>query len=76
MWTAACEGFLRSARPGDYMAVHPELLPARAFYPKMVPGPDGEMREESDRWTEALHLIDIAEQCFAAAQANLMAAAA
>jgi hypothetical protein len=76
MWTAACEGFLRSAGPGDYMAVHPELLPARAFYPKMVPGPDGEMREESDRWTEARHLIDIAEQCFAAARANLMAAAA
>ena len=76
MWIAACEGFLRSARPGDYMAVHPELLPARAFYPKMVPGPDGEMREESDRWTEARHLIDIAEQCFAAARANLMAAAA
>lgn len=76
MWIAACEGFLRSAGPGDYMAVHPELLPARAFYPKMVPGPDGEMREESDRWTEARHLIDIAEQCFAAARANLMAAAA
>jgi sugar phosphate isomerase/epimerase len=71
MWTAACEGFLRSAGPGDYLAVHPELLPARAFYPKMVPSPDGEMREESDRWTEARHLIDIAEHCFAAARANL-----
>lgn len=75
MWTAACEGFLRSAGPGDYLAVHPELLPARAFYPKMVPGPDGEMREESDRWTEAHYLIDIAEQCFAAARANLVATA-
>lgn len=71
MWTAACEGFLRSAGPGDYLAVHPELLPARAFYPKMVLGPDGEMREESDRWTEARCLIDIAEHCFAAARANL-----
>ncbi|MBY8822461.1 hypothetical protein [Sphingomonas colocasiae] len=75
MWTAACEGFLRSAGPGDYLAVHPELLPARAFYPKMVPGPDGEMREESDRWTEAHYLIDIAEHCFAAARANLAVAA-
>lgn len=75
MWTAACEGFLRSAEPGDYMAAHPELLPARACYPKMVPGPDGEMREESDRWIEARHLIDIAEQCFAEARANLALAA-
>ncbi len=75
MWTAACEGFLRSAGPGDYLAVQPELLPARAFYPQMVPGPDGEMREESDRWIEARHLIDIAEQCFAAARANLAIAA-
>lgn len=71
LWTAACEGFLRSAGPGDYLAVHPELLPARAFYPKMVPGPDGTMQEESDRWTEARFLIDLAEQCFAAAQANM-----
>ena len=71
MWIAACEGFLRSARPGDYLAVHPELLPARAFYPKMVPGPDGGWREESDRWTEARVLIDIAEECFARATTNL-----
>lgn len=76
MWTAACEGFLRSAGPGDYMAVHPELLPARAFYPKMVVGPDGEWREESDRWTEARLLIDIAEQCFAEALENMMQDAA
>jgi len=68
MWTASFEGFLRSARPGDYVAVHPELLPARAFYPKMVPGPDGVLREESDRWTESAFLIDVARECFAAAQ--------
>jgi hypothetical protein len=64
MWTASFEGFLRAAKPGDYFAVHPELLPARAFYPKMVPGPDGELREESDRWTESAFLIDVARACF------------
>jgi hypothetical protein len=69
MWTASFEGFLRSAAPGDYFAVHPELLPARAFYPKMLPGPDGEMREESDRWTESAFLIEVARDCFAAARA-------
>lgn len=68
MWTASFEGFLRSAKPGDYFAVHPELLPARAFYPKMVPGPDGALREESDRWTESAFLIEIARDCFAEAE--------
>lgn len=68
MWTASFTGFLRSAGPGDYFAVHPELLPARAFYPKMLPGPDGALREESDRWTESAFLIDVAHECFAAAE--------
>ncbi len=71
MWTTSMEGFLSDAGPGDYFAVHPELLPARAFYPKMLPGPDGQMREESDRWTESAFLIDVARECFVAAQAAL-----
>ena len=68
MWTAAFGGFLAAAQPGDYLAVHPELLPARAFYPKMIPGPDGALREESDRWTESAFLIEVARQCFAEAE--------
>jgi len=67
MWIASFTGFLRDAGPGDYFAVHPELLPARAFYPKMVPGPDGALREESDRWTESAFLLDVARDCFAEA---------
>jgi hypothetical protein len=69
MWTASFAGFLRSAAPGDYFAVHPELLPARAHYPKMIPGPDGAAREESDRWTESAFLIGVARECFEAAAA-------
>lgn len=65
MWTAAFRGFLASARPGDYFAVHPELLPARAYYPKMIPDGEGGLREESDRWTEALFLLDVARACWA-----------
>jgi sugar phosphate isomerase/epimerase len=68
MWTASFAGFLKTAAPGDYIAAHSELLPARAAYPKMVPGPDGAPREESDRWTESAFLIDVARQCFAAAE--------
>lgn len=68
MWTASFVGFLKSAAPGDYFAVHSELLPARACYPKMVPGPDGVPREESDRWTESAFLIGAARECFAEAR--------
>lgn len=75
MWTASFAGFLRDSAPGDYFAVHPELLPARAFYPKMLPGPDGAMREESDRWTESAFLIEVARQCFAEAEAAVRTAA-
>ena len=74
MWTASFEGFLRPARRGDYFAVHPELLPARAFYPKMVPGADGAMREESDRWRESAFLIERARACFAEARRAVGAA--
>ena len=74
MWTASFAGFLKEATAGDYFAVHPELLPARAFYPKMVPGADGVMREESDRWTEAAFLIEVARACFAKAQEEVAAA--
>lgn len=76
MWKACFEAFLKDARPGEYFAVHPELLPARAFYPKMIAGPDGLPREESDRWTEAAFLIDVARQCFADAEADVVARAA
>jgi hypothetical protein len=64
MWTACFEGFLESAGPGDSMAAHPELLPARACYPKMVRAEDGSLQEESDRWTESAFLIAIARSCF------------
>lgn len=73
MWTACFEGFLRDAGRGDYFAVHPELLPARAHYPKMIPGPDGSAREECDRWTESAFLIETAQRCFAAAEVRHVA---
>ncbi|MGH8238620.1 MAG: hypothetical protein ACREXP_16585, partial [Steroidobacteraceae bacterium] len=71
MWTASFAGFLRAARPGDYFAAHPELLPPRAFYPRMIRNPDGTLREESDRWTESAFLIGVARECFALARNSL-----
>lgn len=68
MWRACFEGFLAAAQPDDHFAVHPELLPPRTGYPRMIPGRDGALREESDRWAEARFLIDVARHCFAEAQ--------
>lgn len=67
MWTRSMEGFLRSAAPGDVFVFAPELLPAEIGYARLVPGPDGEPREEGDRWEQALLLCRLARECFAAA---------
>lgn len=64
MWTAAFDGFLATARPGDYIAALPELLPPRTGYPKMVADSDGAPREASDRWSESAFLISVAQRCF------------
>jgi hypothetical protein len=34
-----------------------------------VPGPDGILREASDRWLEALQYVELAKSCWAAASA-------
>jgi sugar phosphate isomerase/epimerase len=68
LWTAAFEGFLASAGPGDYLAFVPELLAPRIFYARAFPGADGELQEECDRWQQALVLKRIGEECFAAAR--------
>jgi hypothetical protein len=62
MWTASFAGFLKTARPGDYLCFAPELLPARNFYSRTFAG-----REECDRWQQALILAKIARECFAEA---------
>jgi hypothetical protein len=64
MWTESISGFLLNARPGDTLPALCELLPARTFYPRMIVGPDGLPREESDRWVEAAFLTEQARDCF------------
>jgi sugar phosphate isomerase/epimerase len=76
MWTESIGGFLLTARSGDYLPALCELLPARTFYPRMIVGPDGTPREESDRWTEAAFLTEQARACFDAALLNMAASAA
>jgi hypothetical protein len=74
LWTRAMSGFLAGAAddpvpPLDLqVGFAPELLPAEVGYARLVPGPDGSMVEECDRWAQALVLSDLAANCFAEAQ--------
>jgi len=60
LWARGFEGFLATAQPGEVMGFYPELLPASLFYARRVPDAAGQRREETDRWTEALKLVDLA----------------
>jgi hypothetical protein len=64
LWTRSFEGFLATARPGDVFGFYPELLPPSFHYARLIPGPDGESHEETDRWEEALGLVEIARACW------------
>lgn len=71
LWTRCFEGFLASAKPGDLFGFYPELLPASLGYARLIPDGEGGLREEADRWEEALFLCEVARECWAAAEANL-----
>jgi hypothetical protein len=64
MWTRSFVGFLKSAKPGDYICFTPELLGPEAYYARQFRNPDGELVEESDRWQQALVYRDIAKACW------------
>jgi hypothetical protein len=70
LWSRAMAGFISGAAddpvppPDLQLGFAPELLPAEFGYARLVPGPDGSMEEEGDRWSQALVLSDIAEACF------------
>lgn len=74
LWGAAMAGFIATAAddqvppPGLELGFAPELLPPELGYARLVPGPDGELQEEGDRWAQALVLGRIAADCFGAAE--------
>jgi hypothetical protein len=70
IWTRCFSGFLKSAKPGDYIVFAPELLHSLNYYARAFPGPDGKPKEESDRWEQALLYCKIARECFASARAQ------
>jgi hypothetical protein len=63
-WTRAFAGFLRSAKPGEFICFTPELLAPDIFYARVFPDSSGNPREESDRWAQSLVLTKIARGCF------------
>lgn len=75
-WTRSFAGFLAGAArdpvPSSDLEIGfaPELLPPEIGYARLVPGPDGEPREEGDRWEQGLVLCRIAAECFDAALAG------
>jgi hypothetical protein len=64
LWTRSFLGFLRHAGSGDYLIFAPELLGPSKNYARMVASGDGRWTEDTDRWGEALALVEIARECW------------
>jgi len=71
MWTRAMAGFLASAKPGDYLIFAPEILAPYIYYGRKFSMPDGTLREESDRYAQALVYAKIARECFEGAKTRV-----
>ncbi len=71
MWTRSFTGFLKSAKPGDYICFAPELLASNIYYARLIKNQQGELKEEGDRWQQALLYTHLAKECFEAAKKRL-----
>lgn len=65
LWIRAMLGFLSTAQSGDILVFAPELLAGTYYYARKFPDGAGEMREETDRYAQALLYRDLARACFA-----------
>lgn len=72
MWTRAMSGFLSNAGPGDVLVFAPELLTSQFYYARVFPDGSGHLREECDRYAQALLYQEIARTCFAEAGKGLI----
>ncbi|MGA0333862.1 MAG: hypothetical protein ACO3N7_04880 [Kiritimatiellia bacterium] len=63
MWSMAMQGFKTQAGPGDVLIFAPELLTCKFYYARVFPDRDGSLREESDRYEQALLYQQIAKEC-------------
>ena len=67
IWTRCMRAFIRQATPGCILPFTPEILPPSINYAREFKV-DGELREESDRWQQALLYFEIAAECWRAAR--------
>lgn len=65
MWRRSMTGFKNNAGPGDVLVFAPEILRPTINYARVFPDANGELKEESDRYQQALLYMDIARACFA-----------
>ena len=70
MWQRCAAGFCAHAPQGAVLPFLPELILAAGYYARAYPDASGEMREESDRYQQALVLLDAMAQCFDNAQSE------
>ena len=71
MWKHSFLGFLKSAKPGDYICFTIELLKSEIFYERTILDENGKEQEEGDRWQQALLYKEIIKECWEAAQKEL-----
>lgn len=64
MWTRAMMGFLQNAIKGDVLIFAPELLAGTYYYARKFPDASGLLKEESDRYAQAILLTELAHACF------------
>jgi hypothetical protein len=64
IWSRAFAGFLRKAEPDETLIFCPEILSGQYYYAREFPGPDGRLREESDRYHDALVYRELARSLF------------
>lgn len=60
MWKRCMQGYLDSGEHVKALPFAPELLQVSNRYAREFPQADGSLREESDRWLEAIELCSIA----------------
>ncbi|NQU40361.1 MAG: hypothetical protein HQ523_10450 [Lentisphaerae bacterium] len=63
MWTRSMRAFIGQAGPGCILPFAPEILQSDINYARQFKV-NGELREESDRWQQALLYLDIATECW------------
>lgn len=64
MWTRVFRAWKANAKPGDFFSFTTEIIPFSIHYARQFEMPDGTLREESDRYADAIKMADFARECW------------